>query len=119
MAAFRASLTVTPEQIAAWPTYVLEDQSSVLGFYTLRKIDGDPYLDDLFVSPEAIGVGVGTALWEHMLGKASALGYSSFLIESDPYAEAFYLAKGAVRVGNVPSKLLEGRNLPLLRFTLP
>lgn len=114
MAAFRASLTLTPEQIAAWPTFILEAHDTVLGFYTLRELGGRPFLDDLFVAPEAIGIGVGTALWAHMLGTAEAQGYSRLSIESDPYAEAFYLARGAVRVGSVPSTLLEGRHLPLL-----
>jgi hypothetical protein len=49
-----------------------------------------------------------------MLQEAKSRGYSSFRIESDPYAEAFYLLHGAVCIGSVPSTLLEGRMLPLL-----
>ena len=39
-------------------------------------------------------------------------------IQSDPYAEGFYLAMGAVRVGELESTVTPGRMLPLLRFDL-
>ena len=38
--------------------------------------------------------------------------------ESDPNAEAFYLAMGAVRTGSVESTITPGRFLPLMRFSL-
>jgi GNAT superfamily N-acetyltransferase len=118
MAAFRQSLTLTPEQLGQFPSAVLEESGRILGFYTLRELHGAPYLDDLFVTPDAIGVGVGTALWTHMLQEAKSRGYSSLRIESDPYAEAFYRLHGAVRIGSVPSTLLEGRMLPLLEVRM-
>ena len=40
------------------------------------------------------------------------------LFESDPFAEGFYRAMGAVRVGDVPSGSIPHRNLPVLRFDL-
>ncbi len=48
--------------------------------------------------------------------EAEALGYAVIFIENDPYAEPFYLARGAERVGSVPSSVLPGRALPLLQF---
>ena len=53
-----------------------------------------------------------------MVGEAEALGYTAVLIESDPYAEAFYLSRGAERTGSVPSSAVAGRELPLLEFRL-
>ena len=38
------------------------------------------------------------------------------LLGSDPHAEAFYLAAGAVRIGSRPSDSIAGRELPLLEF---
>jgi len=38
-------------------------------------------------------------------------------IASDPHAEAFYLACGAVRVGAAASASIPGRELPLLELT--
>jgi hypothetical protein len=58
MAACHAELTVTPERIAAQPTYVLIEQEKLCGFYMLDR-DRTPLveLDFLFVSPAAIGRG--------------------------------------------------------------
>ncbi|GIO08139.1 hypothetical protein J31TS6_41670 [Brevibacillus reuszeri] len=35
-----------------------------------------------------------------------------------PYAEEFYLARGAVRIGEIESTVIPDRKLPLLRFEL-
>ncbi len=39
-------------------------------------------------------------------------------IHSDPYAESFYLSRGSVRIGEVPSGAILGRTIPLLEFAL-
>jgi hypothetical protein len=41
------------------------------------------------------------------------------LIDADPFAEGFYLAMGAERIGEVASDALPGRMLPQLRVLLP
>ena len=76
------------------------------------------YLQNLFVVPEAMGRGFGKGLWRHMLHEARERGYRCILIDSDRYAEPFYLAMGAKRVGLTPSSVFEGRYLPLLRYDL-
>ena len=75
-------------------------------------------MQNLFVSPEVVGQGVGELLWAHMEREAEALGYAVIFIEIDTYAEPFYLARGAERIGSVPSSAIPGRTLPLLRFAL-
>jgi hypothetical protein len=37
-------------------------------------------------------------------------------IDADPHAEAFYLAMGAVRVGEAASESIPGRSLPRLAY---
>jgi hypothetical protein len=44
--------------------------------------------------------------------------YERLLIQSDPFAEGFYLRLGADRIGEVPSQALPGRVLPLLVYPL-
>lgn len=90
----------------------------ILGFVTL---EGDPpagELGMLFVDPDAIGQGVGSGLFKHIAATATQLGFHRLTIASDPFAEPFYLAQGAVRIGAVPSGSIPGRSLPLLAVAL-
>jgi len=75
-------------------------------------------LEDLFIEPGAIGKGYGKQLWQYAVKTAKQLGFRQMVLESDPNAEAFYRAMGAKRVGEVPSSVVEGRMLPLMRISL-
>ncbi len=116
--ACRAELTVAEDYIRDAPVFVLEEDGRVVGFYGLREQGTELELLYLFVDPAAIGSGHGRRLWAHAVETAARLGFQTITIESDPYAERFYLAMGARRVGEVSSSLLPGRTLPLLEFFL-
>ena len=117
--ACRDDLALTPEEVAASPVYVLENEHGIAGFYSLHVHDGGlAELDDLFVAPEAIGTGAGRRLWQHATATAFALGCTEMDIQSDPHAEGFYRAMGAHRVGDLESTVTPGRMLPLLRYAL-
>ena len=125
MAAFRDELKISADQLAARRTYVAVTRGPdagaverILGFGT---IEGEPpagELGMLFVDPPAIGRGVGGALFSHLSAVAVDLGFHRLTIASDPNAEPFYLARGAVRIGGVPSVSIPGRTLPLLALAL-
>ena len=53
----------------------------------------------------------------HAVTWARAAGFSELLIESDRFAEDFYLTMGAVRVGAAASPV-DGAPLPLLKIKL-
>lgn len=115
----RDDLTYTTEEVAASTIYVAETATGVAGFYCLVPLEpGVALLGDLFVDPAAIGQGVGRRLWEHMVETARGQGYGAVQIQSDPFAEGFYQAMGAVRIGEQQSTVTPGRMLPLLRFSL-
>lgn len=117
--ACRAELTIEREHVASRPTCVLEEQGRLLGFYSLEKqAAGDVELVHLFVEPDAIGTGYGKLLWTHAVETARQHGFHEMIINSDPFAEAFYRAMGARRVGESASTIRAGRVLPVLRFTL-
>ncbi len=118
VAAFKAQLTVTPEEVAAEATYVLEEQGQLLGFYRVNGSPPQGHLEDLFVEPAHVGQGCGKKLWEHALVSARELGFKSIMLESDPYAEDFYLSRGAERVGDESSPGHPGRDLPVMRYAL-
>jgi GNAT superfamily N-acetyltransferase len=90
----------------------------VVGFYGLHEQGGVLELLYLFVEPSSINRGYGKLLWKHAVEMAAKLGFQKISIESDPYAEAFYKAMGARRVGEVLSSVQPGRKLPLLELPL-
>jgi len=106
LAGCREDLRLRSGDVVARRTVVAERDGRVLGVATL---DGDPphgELGLLFVEPDAIGGGVGRTLYHHLLDRAGRLGFTRLTIESDPNAEAFYLAMGADRVRQAPLPVL-------------
>jgi GNAT superfamily N-acetyltransferase len=116
--AVRPLLEFTEEDLAlASPrTYALVSGGEIVGVYQLVGELPEGELDDFWLDPRLIGRGLGRRLFEHALLTARELGFESLLIESDPNAEGFYRAMGAVRVGEQRSP--SGRTLPLLRVAV-
>ena len=119
LAACRDNLTLTADDIATSPVYVCDGTDAASGFYRLLLLDdGVAELDALFVEPAAMGQGIGRRLWRHAVASARELACSELVLQSDPRAEAFYLAMGARRAGESESTVMPGRLLPLMRFQL-
>ncbi len=114
----RSELTVSPEQTRTHRVMVAERDDRILGFYGLGGTGPDAELAWLFVEPDALRSGVGRALWHHAVDRARSSGCSSLVIESDPFAEGFYLTMGARREGESASRFIPGRVLPVLRYLL-
>ena len=114
----RVQLAVEPDQVVDWRVTVAERDGVVVGFYAL---EGEPpvgLLHLMFVDPDHIRSGIGRALWAHAVTTARTAGLTSFTIEADPFAEAFYSTMGAIRTGYAPSAVRVGRELPLMTFTV-
>jgi len=122
MAQCRDELRVSDELLASGLVWVATLAEQVLGFYSLEWMESDasPTLDlkHLFVAPERLRQGVGSALFEHAALRAATLGAKLLVIQSDPSAEAFYIKGGARRVGELESDSIPGRQLPLLELSL-
>lgn len=118
--ACRKELTLTADLINAHSVYVVEEARQVAGFYVFRLCteSGGGVLDFLYVEPKSIGMGYGKGLWDHAVTTARELGLSSFTLEADPNAEAFYRAMGAERIGERESPASPGRMLPVMRYHL-
>jgi GNAT superfamily N-acetyltransferase len=97
---------------------VTVEAGELAGFYGLRGDPPELELTFLFIEPRFIGQGVGRALLLHSLEAAAKRGAERVRVVSDPSAEAFYLAMGAVRDGEEPSGSIPGRSLPTLVFAL-
>ena len=114
--ACREELTVGPADVDRLRVTVAEEDGHVVGFYALGGEPPEGEIWFFFVAPEQIGTGIGRALWRHCLATATRIGLLRIRIESDPNARGFYLARGAVQVGETPSQSIPGRSNPLLRF---
>jgi GNAT superfamily N-acetyltransferase len=114
---WREVLTIDAGFINQHETYAAVFSSRTVGFYALCQDRDRLRLEHLWVVTDAIGQGIGRILFTHAVGRASALGYLSLEIESEPNAEGFYLRMGARRIGSNIAEL-EGRprELPILRY---
>ncbi|MGI8316251.1 GNAT family N-acetyltransferase [Halobacillus mangrovi] len=111
----KSDLTLTAHYIKQNPTYVIESDNKIHGFYSILLVKHR--LDHFFISPEAIGQGYGRRLWQHMVELCKIWNLSSLTIESDPHAEDFYYKMGTNRIGETESSVFPSRSLPLLEVT--
>lgn len=114
---WRDILTMRPEFIAVNVTYSAMEDDRAVGFYLLTTESDGMHLDHLWITPHAMGRGIGRALFEHAVEQARSLGHRALKIEADPNAEGFYQRMGARRVGvSVTNIEDERRELPLLLY---
>jgi GNAT superfamily N-acetyltransferase len=115
----RDELTVRPEDLSRLMVPVAEVAGDLAGFAAVA-VDGDEAeVWFLFVDPPFIGSGVGRRLWYECVVQAQSSGARRLRVEADPFAEDFYARMGAVRVGEVASQSIAGRQLPLLVYEVP
>jgi GNAT superfamily N-acetyltransferase len=114
----RPQLAVYPDEVVKRRVTVAEQDGVAVGFYALEGEPPTGVLHLMFVDPPYIGTGVGRRLWTHIVTTARDVGLVDFTIDAEPFAESFYLAMGATRVGSVPSAVRVGRELPRLTFTV-
>lgn len=119
--ACRDELQYTAHQIvnSRYSFAVAEPDGAVVGFYAIERLSATEYeLEALFVEPLYIGRGIGRALMDHAKRATQARGGEMLVIQSDPHAERFYLAAGALPTGQRESASIPGRYLPTLAIRL-
>ncbi len=112
---WKDELTITDGYIGAHVVRCAVQDGMVVGFYSLRQNAEGLELDFLYLLPDHMGQGLGSALLRHATEQAREMGVRSLRIVSDPNAEGFYTKHGARCIGTMPSKP-EGRRIPLLRL---
>lgn len=119
MEIWKPQLTFSPAYFERNESWVAETDHTPIGFYTLREKDGSAWLENLWVSPEFIGKGVGKELFQHAVVLARQRGYERLQLEADPNATGFYEKMGMKKVGERTSDV-EGqrRHLPILEIRL-
>ncbi len=119
MTQVKAELTYCAEDIQQHLTFIATKESVIIGFYQLIHVDEKTVeLDALFIELDYIGQGMGNQLFDHAADSARQQGYQTMSLQSEPYAEDFYIKKGCVKTGEQPSLSIPGRVLPAMIFNL-
>lgn len=116
---WRPELTIRSETIARDPVYCAEVDGTVAGVMHLRKLDAtEALLDDLFIEPAFMGIGVGANLWLHAVTLARDYGAQTLVLDADRNARPFYEHMGATVVGWSESPGAPEWSLPRMRYEL-
>lgn len=100
-------------------SWVAETHGTPIAFYTLQEKAGSAWLENLWVSPEWIGQGVGKELFLHAVEICCQRGDPALQLEADPHAVGFYEKMGMHKIGERHSEV-EGqpRILPIMEMKL-
>ncbi|HEX2946498.1 MAG TPA: GNAT family N-acetyltransferase [Clostridia bacterium] len=116
MNSFKTTYKVTDGFINKNPTYILEEQEKILGFYGLSLDKEETELEYLYIDPLYIGKGYGKRLWNHMVGYCKENGIDKIVLVTSPQAVGFYTKLGAWQIGEVESLVRKGRMVPKLIY---
>lgn len=107
-------LTISEVYLNTAQVYLLEIESRVIAYYSFYFLnDKIAHLDNLFVLPEFMNLGLGKILMKDFESRVKGSGFKRITLEADPHAEAFYLAIGYFTIDRKASSV-EGRFLPIM-----
>jgi GNAT superfamily N-acetyltransferase len=114
---WETDLTITSDFIRDNQVYVAEKDGEIRGFYALCVTGQKAELEHMWVTPEAIGAGVGKELFLDAMERAATLRVREIGISADPNAAGFYERMGATHVGETDASI-DGqvRKLPRLKI---
>lgn len=113
------SLTMTPEYIGTHEVWMAIVNKHPVGYYSFDENEEGFWLDNLWISPDHMGQGIGKALFEHALERCKKHGVSVLKIEADPNAQSFYERMGAQKVAEHQTQVAgEQRVLPIMEIRM-
>lgn len=119
---YRVQLAANPDAIEPPDQAIAEGRVRVavdasrrlLGFSVVKPVeDGRCELDDLFVEPESMGVGVGRLLVDDVAARAAAAGAASVDVIANPNALGFYERVGFESTGDASTRFGRGVRMSL------
>lgn len=116
--ACRAELTIRADELVSSALCVAEHDGALVGVAQITVASDTADLQKMFVEPEAIGLGIGKALFEWASSTAKSLGARDLTIDADPGAVGFYRKMGAIEHGTIASGSIPDRMLPRLVLEL-
>src|SRR5215207_1911181 len=119
MELWKPQLTFSPEYLEESESWVAAADNRPIAFYTLQERAGAAWIENLWVSPEYIGKGVGKMLFLHAVELSRQRGYKNLRLEADPNAIGFYERMGMHKIGERQTEV-EGqpRSLPLMELKI-
>lgn len=118
MESFKNTYGVSENYISNYPTFLIEDNQIIVGFYSILMNVGETELEYFFINPNYIGKGYGKLLWNHVIENAKNLNIKQLEIVTSPEAIDFYIKMGAVKIGEVESLVKVGRKIPRLIYNV-
>ncbi len=98
---------------------VLDTRDKLIAFFSVAVDDTRVLLDNLWVTPDLIGNGIGRRACEHVFQLAREQGWAQLWVLPDPPAEGFYLKMGFSDTGErVPSRVPGGPLFCVYRIQL-
>jgi GNAT superfamily N-acetyltransferase len=95
-------------------------QQELVAFYSVVVSESRVVLDNLWVSPDLIGSGIGRRLCVHLFRLAREQRWCELWVVPDPPAEGFYLKAGFSDTGErVPSRVRGGPVFSVYQIQLP
>ncbi len=114
---WKDDLTITPDFIASNEMYVAVTGEEIAGCCALVMRDSLAELEHMWIRPEHMGNGVGRALFQQIVERATTQNAKVVELSADPNAEGFYQRMGATRIGEVRSEI-EGQPRVLPRMSV-
>jgi len=108
---WKQDLAVTSDRIKSWNFFKYVDEDQILGFSGINYLSQQTILEFLFVLPKYMGKGIGSALLDHAIYKATENLSMSLIVLSDPNAQSFYEKYSFVKFKEEESSIV-GRFLP-------
>ena len=105
LARFAAVVSMSPDFIERNEVWVLDQEGTVAGFYTLIHNPKYAVLDSLWLLPHWIGGGLGRTLFEHAVERARAAGATRLEWGAEPHALGFYERMGGRNLRDTTSEL--------------
>ncbi len=106
LALWDEDLTLSEELISNTYCWVAVSGGHIAGCFVLDPRHTPWPLQHFWVHPQQMGRGVGRALLEKARTLAKQAGKAVLTIDADPHAEAFYLACGAQRAGEISAPIV-------------
>lgn len=118
MNSYKTIYRVTEKFINSNPSFVIEDEGVIIGFYCIIEDKCEAELEYFYIKPEKIGKGYGKILWRHLDQYCREHHITKVNLVTSPQAADFYIKMGASLTGEVDSLVIKDRKIPKLTYTL-
>jgi GNAT superfamily N-acetyltransferase len=115
---FKNTYRISESYISNYPTFLIEDNEIIVGFYGILVNEGETELEYFFIDTKYIGKGYGRLLWDHVIETAKGINIKELKMVTSPEAIGFYTKLGALEIGEIESLVKVGRKIPRLIYKI-